>query len=70
MIKWKQLWWNMPEWGLDFLNPDFVTLAKSFWGKWYKVENKDYFRAVLEAANKEKWLKIIDLKFDYPVEIK
>ena len=70
MIKWKQLWWNMPEWGLDFLNPDFVTLAKSFWGKWYKVENKHYFSAVLDAANKEKWLKIIDLKFDYPVEIK
>lgn len=70
MIKWKQIWADMPEWGLDFLNPDFVTLAKSFWGKWYKVENKDYFRAVLEAANKEKWLKIIDLKFDYPVEIK
>lgn len=70
MIKWKQVWWNMPMWWLDFWNPDFVSLAKSFWGKWYKVENKHYFRAVLEAANKEKWLKIIDLKFDYPVEIK
>lgn len=70
MIKWKQTGADMPEWWLDFGNPDFVALAKSFWGKWYKVENKNYFRAVLEAANKEKWLKIIDLKFDYPVEIK
>jgi len=70
MIKWKQTGADMPEWWLDFWNPDFVTLAKSFGWKWYKVENKNYFRAVLEAANKEKWLKIIDLKFDYPVEIK
>ncbi|MDP5039178.1 MAG: acetolactate synthase large subunit [Candidatus Gracilibacteria bacterium] len=70
MIKWKQTGSNMPEWGLDFGNPDFVSLAKSFGGKGYKVENKHYFRAVLDAANKEKGLKIIDLKFDYPVEIK
>lgn len=70
MIKWKQTGADMTEWWLDFWNPDFVTLAKSFGWKWYKVENKNYFRAVLEAANKEKWLKIIDLKFDYTVEIK
>lgn len=69
MIKWKQTGAGMPQWWLDFWNPDFVALAKSFWGKWYKVENKHYFRAVLEVANKEKWLKIIDLNFDYPVEI-
>lgn len=69
MIKWKQTGAWMPEWGLDFWNPDFVALAKSFGWKWYKVENKHYFRAVLEAANKEKGLKIIDLRFEYPQEI-
>ncbi len=70
MIKWKQTGADMPEWWLDFWNPDFVTLAKSFGWKWYKVENKNYFRAVVEAANKENRLIIIDLKFDYQVEIK
>ena len=69
MIKWKQVGANMPMWWLDFGNPDFVQLAKSFGGKGYKVDNKHYFRAVLEAANKEKWLKIIELSFDYPQEI-
>lgn len=70
MIKWKQVGANMPMWGLDFGNPDFVKLAESFWGKGYKVENKHDFKEVLERVNKEKWLKIIDLDFDYPQEIK
>lgn len=70
MIKWKQIWANMPEWWLDFWNPDFVKLAESFWGIWYKVKDKKDFKKVLEKANSEKWLKIIDVDFDYPVEIK
>jgi len=32
MIKWKQVGANMPMWGLDFGNPDFVKLAESFGG--------------------------------------
>lgn len=70
MIKWKQEWANMPKWWLDFWNPDFVKLAESFGWKWYKVENKDNFKAILEKTLSEKWLKIIDLKFDYPLEIR
>lgn len=69
MIKWKQVWASMPMWWLDFGNPDFVKLAESFGGIWYKVENKDDFKWVLEKANNEKWLKIIDLKFEYPQDI-
>ena len=70
MIKWKQVGANMPMWGLDFGNPDFVKLAESFWGKWYKVQNKHEFQETLRRVNQEKWLKIIDLDFDYPQEIK
>lgn len=69
MIKWKQVWASMPMWWLDFGNPDFVKLAGSFWWIWYKVENKEDFKDILKKANKEKWLKIIDLKFEYPQEI-
>ncbi|NVP18041.1 acetolactate synthase large subunit [Candidatus Gracilibacteria bacterium] len=69
MIKWKQVGASMPMWGLDFGNPDFVKLAESFGGIGYKVENKDDFKLVLEKANKEKGLKIIDLKFEYPQDI-
>ena len=70
MIKWKQTWAWVPEWWLDFWNPDFVELAKSFGWIWYRVENKNDFKHTLQKALQEKWLKIIDLKFDYPVEIK
>lgn len=69
MIKWKQVWWNMPMWWMDFWNPDFVKLAESFGWIWYKVENKNDFKSTLEKANKEKWLKIIDVLFDYPKDI-
>lgn len=70
MIKWKQVWANMPMWWLDFGNPDFVKLAESFWAKGYKVTNKEDFVGVLEKTLKEKWIKIIDLDFDYPIDIK
>lgn len=70
MIKWKQVGADMQPWGLDFGNPDFVKLAESFGGKGYRVEDKNLFRAILETANREKWLKIIDLIFDYPQEIR
>ncbi len=69
MIKWKQVWWNMPMWWMDFGNPDFVKMAESFWGIWYRVENKNDFKKTLENANKQKWLKIIDVLFDYPKDI-
>lgn len=70
MIKWKQVGSNLPMWWMDFWNPDFVKLAESFWWKWYRVDNKNDYEKTLELANKEKWLKIIDLLFEYPKDIK
>lgn len=68
MIKWKQenAWFK--DFGLDFNNPDFVKLADSFWAKWYKVTKKEDFKEILSKTLEEKWLKIIDLDFDYPVD--
>jgi len=70
MIKWKQEWAWFWDYGLDFWNPDFIKLAESFWAKWYSVINPDEFKETLDKTLKEKWLKIIDLAFDYPLEIK
>jgi len=70
MIKWKQKNAWFEDYWLDYWNPDFVELAKSFWAKWYKVENKNDFKSVLEKTLTEKWVKIIDLDFDYPDDIK
>lgn len=70
MIKWKQknAWFD--DFWLDFWNTNYVNLAKSFWAKWYKVEKKEDFKAVLENALNEKWINIIDLDFDYPEDWK
>ncbi len=70
MIKWKQenAWFG--DFGLDFGNPDFVKLAESFWAKWYSVTDKNDFKWVLEKTLNEKWVKIIDLAFDYPKDVK
>ena len=68
MIKWKQAWAHLKDFWLDFWNPDFVKLAESFWARWYKVEKKEDFKKILWLTLKEKWLKIIDLDFDYPVD--
>ncbi len=69
MIKWKQVGGNLPMWGLDFGNPDFVKLAESFGWIGYKVRDKNEYLPTLLKANKEKGLKIIELMFDYPQEI-
>jgi len=70
MIKWKQenAWFG--DFWLDFGNPDFIKLAESFWAKWYSVIDKNKFKWTLEKTLTEKWIKIIDLAFDYPKDIK
>ncbi len=68
MIKWKQAGAHLEDFWLDFWNPDFVKLAESFGAKGYKVEKKEDFQAVLQKTLSEKWIKIIDLDFDYPVD--
>ena len=70
MIKWKQkAAWFVDFW-LDFTNPDFVKFAESFKTKWYKVTKASDFKEILKTAINSKWINLIDLKFDYPVEIK
>ncbi len=68
MISWKQKNAWFEEFGLWFNNPDFVKLSESFWAKWYRIENKEDFASVLEKALNSKWLNIIDLKFEYPID--
>ncbi len=69
MIKWKQNGDKKQVWWMDFDNPDFVKLAESFWAIWYKVSDKNDYLKTLEDANAQKWIKIIDLDFDYPEKI-
>ena len=68
MIKWKQAWAGHKEFWLDFWNPDFIKLSESFWAKGYKVEKKENFQEILKQTLTEKWIKIIDVDFDYPAD--
>jgi len=70
MIRWKQEnAWFWDFW-LNFNNPDFVKLAESFWAKWYNIKDKNEFKWILKKSLSEQWIKIIDLAFDYPKDIK
>ena len=66
MIKWKQDSAGFWDFWLDFTNPDFVMLAKSFWAKGHKVVKKDDFQKTLKKAMNEEGVSMIDLDFDYP----
>lgn len=70
MIEWKQEGGGMKKWGLGFGNPDFVKLAESFWAYGFRVEDKNEFGKTLNYAMKLPGLKLIDLVFDYPKNIK
>ncbi|GAB0175175.1 MAG: acetolactate synthase large subunit [Candidatus Altimarinota bacterium] len=70
MIEWKQEGGGMEKWGLKFGNPDFVKLAESFGARGFRVEKKYDFESTLKKALEFPGLKIIDLVFDYPKEIK
>ena len=70
MIGWKQEGGGREKWGLKFGNPDFVKLAESFGARGFRVENKHDFASTLQEALTFPGLKIIDLVFDYPKDIK
>ena len=66
MIKWKQGTSGFGDFWLDFGNPDFVKLAKSFWANGHLVERKENFKSTLKKAMNESGVSLIELVFDYP----
>ena len=69
LIKVKQAHGGFDEFGLDLPNPDFIKLAESFGAKGYKVNKVEEFKPLLEKTLKEKGVKIIELPFEYPLEV-
>lgn len=65
MIKWKQEGMNLPKFGLDFGNPDFVKLADSFGATGHKVESAKEFKPLIEKCINQKGVHLIDLSIDY-----
>lgn len=65
MIKWKQEGMNLPKFGLDFGNPDFVKLADSFGAVGHTVSSANEFKKTLKKCINEPGVHLIDLAIDY-----
>ncbi len=62
---WKQEGEDLPKYGLDYKNPNFVTYAKSFGATGYKPKSIVEFKKHLETALNAKGVQIIDLAVNY-----
>lgn len=65
MILWKQKAMELPHFGLDFGNPDFVKYARSYGAKGFRVENPKEFKPLLKKCLFSKGINIIDVPIDY-----
>jgi acetolactate synthase-1/2/3 large subunit len=65
MIKWKQGDMNLPNFGLEFTNPDFIKLAESFGAIGHRITDAQEFKPTLEKALNSKGIHIIDCPVDY-----
>ncbi len=65
MIKWKQAAMNLPDFGLDFTNPDFVKLAESFGATGHRITSADAFAPTLAQALAGRGVHVIVLPIDY-----
>lgn len=70
MIKRKQHNSGFVDYGLDLQNPNFVQLAESFGAKGYRVDHATDFASVFQQSQWEQWVKIIDVVFAYPDDIR
>jgi acetolactate synthase-1/2/3 large subunit len=65
MIKWKQAQSHMPEWGLDFKNPDFVAFAEAHGAHGHRITQTTELLPMLKACLAAKGVHIIDVPVDY-----
>ncbi|MBI1270501.1 acetolactate synthase large subunit [bacterium] len=65
MIKWKQKAMEMPDWGLDFANPDFVKFAESFGAAGHRVESASMLEPLLRESLQSGGVHLIDVPIQY-----
>ncbi|MGE4504136.1 MAG: acetolactate synthase large subunit [Desulfovibrionaceae bacterium] len=65
MIKWKQGGMDLPVYGLDFGNPDFVDYARSYGAKGHRVKEPGDLARTLRACLGAPGVHLIDLPVDY-----
>jgi acetolactate synthase-1/2/3 large subunit len=65
MIKWKQGGMNFPDFGLDFLNPDFVQYASSYGACGHRISQTGELCRVLADCLQQPGLHLIEVPVDY-----
>jgi acetolactate synthase-1/2/3 large subunit len=65
MIKWKQGGMGLPDFGLDFLNPDFIQYANSYGAKGYRVSRAGELVELLSGCLNQAGLHLIEVPVDY-----
>ncbi len=65
MIKWKQTGQELPDFGLDFNNPDFVQYAQSYGATGHRVESSEDLIPTLDDAFKAGGVHLVELPIDY-----
>jgi acetolactate synthase-1/2/3 large subunit len=65
MIRWKQYAMELPDFGLEYGNPDFVKYAESYGAKGHLIESTQSFLPTLEKCFAEGGLHLVALPVDY-----
>ncbi|MCI5124392.1 MAG: acetolactate synthase large subunit, partial [Candidatus Electrothrix sp. AR5] len=65
MIKWKQGGMGLPDFGLNFGNPDFVKYAESYGAHGYRGVDQEQLAEVLDHCLNTPGVHLIELPIDY-----
>ena len=65
MIRWKQAAGDLPDWGLEFGNPDFVKYAESYGAHGHRAETTEDFTSLLEESFKVGGVHVVEAPVDY-----
>lgn len=65
MIRWKQAAMQLPDFGLQFGNPDFAAYAKSYGAYGYCIKNHGELRKTLRFCIEKKRVHLIEIPIDY-----
>ncbi len=70
MIKWKQEATGLPNYGLDFKNPDFVKYAESYGAHGHRVTKADDLDRLIAECVNARGVHVIDCPVDYSENVR
>jgi len=65
MIRWKQAGYGLPDFGLEYGNPDFVLYAQSYGAKGHRVSSSEQLRPLLDSCFEAGGVHLVEVPMDY-----